>query len=162
MYKQLMLTVDGSTLSELALPHATKLASCFDATLHVVRVVMPFALLVPTTVEYSINENYRQQALADAHTYLDQIQKKVGNSFSGDMKTKVLEGIVVDSILDYADFHGIDLIIMATHGRSGIGRWVFGSVAERVLHAATMPVFIVRAFPELLKSAEEKSERQSV
>lgn len=153
MYRTMLVAVDGSDLAEQALPHALQMAKCFNAQVHFVRVVMPFALLVPTAVEYDINENYRRQALAEAHSYLDQLEARYDPELGGRVHTSVLEGVVVDSILDYADFHNIDLIVMATHGRSGIGRWVFGSVAERVLHAAKVPVVLVRAQPE--KKTEE-------
>ena len=49
-----------------------------------------------------------------------------------------------NAILDYADHNGVDLIAMSTHGRSGIGRWLMGSVADKVVHGAKMPVLLVR------------------
>jgi nucleotide-binding universal stress UspA family protein len=54
-------------------------------------------------------------------------------------------GSPADKIIDYADANAIDLIAMSTHGRSGIGRWVFGSVTDKVLHAGDKPVLAVRA-----------------
>lgn len=145
MYNRIMLTVDGSPIAEQALPHALKLVECLGAELHLVRVVVPFGLLAPTTIEYDINESYRRSAISEAHEYLHQLEQKLQGKLDDRVQTKVVEGVIVDAILDYADFHNIDLIVMATHGRSGLGRWVFGSVAERVLHAADVPVFLVRA-----------------
>jgi nucleotide-binding universal stress UspA family protein len=54
-------------------------------------------------------------------------------------------GKVAESIADYATKNGVDLIIIATHGRSGVSRWVWGSVADRVLRSACVPVLMVRA-----------------
>ena len=61
------------------------------------------------------------------------------------MRGDVVEGNAADAIVDYAGKNDIDLIIMATHGRSGIGRWALGSVADRVVRHANAPVLLVRA-----------------
>ncbi|MFC1972232.1 universal stress protein [Chloroflexota bacterium] len=66
---------------------------------------------------------------------------------AGSVKTEVIiteEGLVADSIAEYAQNNDIDLIVVATHGRSGISRWVMGSVADRVLRSACVPVLMVR------------------
>ena len=60
-------------------------------------------------------------------------------------KTDVLVGKVADSLVDYVDANEIDLVLIATHGRSGISRWVRGSVADKVLRSANVPVLMVRA-----------------
>jgi nucleotide-binding universal stress UspA family protein len=57
-------------------------------------------------------------------------------------------GRVAETIIDYANRHSVDLIIMATHGRSGLSRWAYGSVADKVLRGADVPVLLVRAHPE--------------
>jgi nucleotide-binding universal stress UspA family protein len=56
----------------------------------------------------------------------------------------VMVGVPADRIIDYATENDVDLIAMSTHGRSGVGRWVFGSVTEKVLHAGDTPVLAVR------------------
>jgi len=61
-------------------------------------------------------------------------------------------GSVADSLVDFAEAGGIDLIVIATHGRSGVSRWVRGSVADRVLRASRVPVLMVRAPGELSES----------
>ncbi|NJL93819.1 MAG: universal stress protein [Anaerolineae bacterium] len=145
MYKNILLTLDGSALAEQAFSHAAALAQTFAANLHLVRVVVPFNMLMPTTIEYDLTESYRRDALHEAHQYLHEIEQRARHLGVNRVQTKVVEGVVVDAILDYANFHGVDLVVMATHGRSGLGRWVFGSVAERVLHAANVPVMLIRA-----------------
>ena len=59
--------------------------------------------------------------------------------------TSVLVGPVADKLVDYVDANEIDLVLIATHGRSGISRWVRGSIADRVLRSARAPVLMVRA-----------------
>ncbi|MDW7712108.1 MAG: universal stress protein [Deferrisomatales bacterium] len=56
----------------------------------------------------------------------------------------VVPGRAAEAIADYTAREGVDLLLMATHGRSGVGRWLMGSVAERVLHASCVPVLLVR------------------
>jgi len=62
-----------------------------------------------------------------------------------DVNTVVLEGKIADSIVDYANSNGFDLIITATHGRSGLARWDVGSIAYKVLHYSTVPVLLIRS-----------------
>lgn len=62
-----------------------------------------------------------------------------------DFKAHVLKGPVADKLVDYVDANEIDLVLIATHGRSGISRWVRGSIADRVLRSARAPVLMVRA-----------------
>jgi len=67
---------------------------------------------------------------------------------AGSVKTMVMsadEGLVADCIADYAQENGIDLIVMATHGRSGVKRWVRGSIADKVLRSSNIPVLMIRA-----------------
>jgi len=162
MYKRIMITLDGSELAEQALDHAVKLATCFQADLYAVRVVIPFGMLVPTTMEYDLSENYRRNVIQEAHVYLNKIEAKLKPILGNHFQTQVIEGIVVNSILEFADSKGIDLIVMATHGRSGLGRWVFGSVAERIVHAANVPVFLVRAKAITKKEKKATQEKAAV
>jgi nucleotide-binding universal stress UspA family protein len=61
------------------------------------------------------------------------------------LQTEVMMGKPADSLAEYAEKNGVDLIVIATHGRSGVSRWVFGSVADRVMRSACVPVLMVRA-----------------
>ncbi len=61
-------------------------------------------------------------------------------------ESEVLYGIVIDKLVDYAHEHGVDLIIIATHGRSGVSRLVLGSVADKILRVAHVPVLMVCSF----------------
>jgi len=60
-------------------------------------------------------------------------------------KADILVGKIADSLVDYAEANEIDLVLIATHGRSGISRWVRGSIADRVLRSSCAPVLMVRA-----------------
>jgi nucleotide-binding universal stress UspA family protein len=75
--------------------------------------------------------------------YLDGIGKKLKGKGLG-VSSVVVIGSSADQIIDYAKANTIDLIAMSTHGRTGIGRWIFGSVTDKVLHAGDTPVLVAR------------------
>ena len=81
---------------------------------------------------------------ANAKDYIDKVASRVklkGAKVQGD----VINGDAAESLADYAANNGVDLIVMATHGRSGISRWFIGSVADRLIRTARVPVLVVRA-----------------
>ena len=146
MYEKILIPLDGSDLAEQALPHGIQVANAFDSEVYLIHVVSHYVGgLMPYEVEFRLGESLHEASLHEAHQYLKRVVETYQSEFAGKVHTQVIEGVVSDSVLDFTEFHGIDLIIMATHGRSGISRWVFGSVAERVLRASKCPVFLVRA-----------------
>lgn len=144
MYERLLLALDGSPPSEKAIPHAMALAQAFKAELHVIRVV-------PLTVSASHADGAPAAALSalsaeadEASAYLNSVAAQL--SAEGLLvQTAVRSGDVADELLHQAAQIDADLIVMSTHGRSGVGRWVYGSVADRILRQAEIPVLLVRA-----------------
>ena len=90
--------------------------------------------------EPEINEARKTSTMA----YLDGREKSLRERGLRTLSTVGL-GSPADQIIDYAEVNSIDMIAMSTHGRSGIGRWVFGSVTDKVLHAGDTPVMVIRA-----------------
>jgi nucleotide-binding universal stress UspA family protein len=92
--------------------------------------------------------NYSTRTVGKMYTqadrYLDRIQRRLIKK-GVNAKTEVLLGKPAEAIVSYAEKNGVDLIIMSSHGRSGISRWASGSVAERVFRSACVPVMMVRA-----------------
>ena len=89
-------------------------------------------------------EVMEEEEKTSAANYLKEVTNRVkqgGIKF----KTDVLVGKVADSLVDYVDANEINLVLIATHGRSGISRWVRGSIADRVLRSSRAPVLMVRA-----------------
>lgn len=158
MYKKILIPLDGSILAEQALEPAIVLAGKFSSEVHLVQVITNY--LVPSYgIDYQVGETFRDVSLREANAYLQNVKDRLEVHFDGDIKFKVIEGLVAENIVDYAESQQIDVIVMATHGRSGIGRWVFGSVAERVLRAANCPVLMIRASEKdvnLIQEAEEE------
>ena len=143
MYKKILVPLDESELSEHALGPLMEVAtSPSDVHVILLEVVEP-----PTTLyaggpgAISAAQESQQQAEATAAAYLGKIASRLKKKKLS-VKTAVVVGIPADVILDYAHQKRVDLIIMSTHGRSGISRWFFGSVAEKVTRHATTPVLI--------------------
>lgn len=149
MYHKILVPLDGSTLSELAIPHAMALARHFDGEVILTRVCQPVALpieLYPAMagVSYDYQLDLQTQIEKEVEAYLVDWQKKLQMA-QVKCRHAALEGFVPESILRIAETEAVDLIVMSTHGRSGLSRWVYGSVAAKVLQAALCPIFLVRA-----------------
>jgi len=148
MYQKIMVPLDGSELAECVLPHLETFAKAQGVeSVILVRVVEPFSLTPvrgdPDFTEEQIEEIDARNA-AVAKEYLRQLASRLDYG-RVKIKTEVLTGKAAETLADYAAKHGIDLIIMATHGRSGISRWVLGSVADRLLRSSHVPILMVRA-----------------
>jgi nucleotide-binding universal stress UspA family protein len=142
MYKKILAPLDGSELSECTLEHLKAVATgCQVPEVVLLRVVEPFH----TTDEF--DESWRAQAEERAMDYARDYVSKVAESLKKDgitAETVVVFGQTSDHILDYAKKNDVDLIVMSTHGRSGVSRWVLGSVADRVVRHAAAAVLTVR------------------
>ncbi len=144
MYGKILVPLDGSGFAEMALRHAKSIAECFGSEIIMVRVVVsPFTLVSPEMV-LAGGEEQMDTIREQAELYL---KGRRGEVCQEGIKCRamVLEGPVARTIVDFAEREGVDLIVMSTHGRSGLDRWVFGSVAEKVLRAAPCPVFLIPA-----------------
>ena len=155
MYSKILVPLDGSELAECVLPHVESIAKgCSVPNVVFVRVVEPAHL--PVAAEFAGGGSFSEedaakarktqdeQNTAEAKQYLNDIRKR--NTYDGaTLKAEVIMGKPADSIADYAEKHEFDLIVIATHGRSGISRWVYGSVADKILRSACVPVLMVRA-----------------
>lgn len=146
MYQNILVPLDESELAELAIPHAKELAKRYNSRITLMEVAEARFICTepgvggPVVVELM---DYNQ-LLAEAKQYLEKMAdllRKEGLTVDTVVKT----GDPASWICDYADAEKIDLIVMSTHGRSGISRWVYGSVADRVLRGAKTPVLLIRA-----------------
>ena len=147
MYQKVLVPVDGSELAECVLPHVEAIAKgCQPKKVILIRVVET-GFIRSGWDEYPIRadvdrltESVEKPAAED---YLKQLAGRL--KLDGvSVETEVTMGKPAETIADYAVHNEIDLIVIATHGRSGVGRWVMGSVADRVLRSACVPVLMVR------------------
>lgn len=138
-YAKILVPLDGSAVAEAILPEAEKVAIAFKSTISLLRVA--YAPTVPGTDPTEAQVAVVQEAEEYLHGIEQRLQAK---GFSVD--SHVRYGDEAEEILDHCtQHHDIDLIAMSTHGRSGVKRWILGSVAEKVLRHATKPIFLVRA-----------------
>lgn len=155
--RSILVSLDGSVYAEAALPYAEELAHTFNAEIHLVRVAetsQVYAMLTPEAQTPAAAEALNEmiaRLVADANTYLSQEAEQLrAKGLSVRMQT--LEGFPAEQLLAYEQEAGTDLTVMATHGRSGLSRLVFGSVAERILKLGKTPVMMIQPKGEVAES----------
>lgn len=137
-YKHILVPLDGSELAEKALEPALSLAQLMEARVTLIRVIPPFIR--------DVDEQYAPIAmdilLEKAGGYLLEVRNRLLASYAP-VSIKIASGQVAETIIAYAEEQGVDLIVLSSHGRSGVSRWIFGSVAERVLRGAPCAVHVI-------------------
>ena len=149
LIKKALVPLDGSELSEMALPFAEGIAREMRSQLVLFRAIEPRdrpvatgALKIDRPEVNNGNDQERDGAASAIGRYLDNIRRSL--EVKGiDAVMAIQEGRAAEEILEYAELNGINLIVMSTHGRSGIGRWAFGGNTDKVLHAGEIPVMVV-------------------
>lgn len=148
MYQKIMVPLDGSKLAECVLPHIEAIAGgCRAKNVIFARVVEPFYLpehVYAPVINPVDPDEVNAQNRTKAQEYLDHVACSCRLD-GASARAVVLLGKTADKLIDYAAKNKIDLIIIATHGRSGVSRWVWGSVADRLLRSSCVPVLMVRA-----------------
>ena len=150
MYQKIMVPLDGSKLAECVFAHLDALArGCQVKTITFVQVVEPYqdpSYSGESTIASVAGEIQQINTAnkAAAETYLKNLLPKFKYE-KVDVRCELLTGNPAEMLADYASKKQPDLILIATHGRSGPSRWVWGSVADRLLRAACVPVLMVRA-----------------
>lgn len=141
MYERVLVPTDGSECAAAATDHAVAIADRFDATLHACYVVDTDAVAhaAPELSLDDLRETLREEGAA-ATTAVTERATAAGVETT----ETLLDGVPEDAILDYVDEAGIDLLVMGTHGRQGLDRYLVGSVTERLVRRSDVPVVTVR------------------
>jgi len=147
MYKRILVAVDGSHTSEQALQEAVRLAREGDGSLHLVHVVDE--VILESYSEYGSWEELREPMRSAGRAILEK-SETLAKAGGVKVDTKLLINDTLreraaDLIAQEAEAWGADLIVVGTHGRRGVNRLLVGSVAERIVRAATKPVLLIRA-----------------
>ena len=148
MYDSILVPTDGSDHARRAAEHAGLLARRFDATVHLLAVVDVQAAAGPFGAG-GVDSGFVDRLETTAEESLDAVERAVGEAAT---RREVLEGEPGEVILDYARNQRVDLVAMGTHGRTGVRRYVAGSVTERVVQGTEAPVLVVHAEDPLLES----------
>ncbi len=147
MYQRILVPLDGSKLSEQVLPYARLLAAAQHVPMRLLRVFNP----VPAEMTGPIPGQYVDRLATafrnEATDYLEQIARPLRGD-GVEISVAAHEGDAASLIVREAEQEPETLIAMCTHGRSGVGRWVLGSVTDKVLHSTTGFMLIVRADSE--------------
>jgi nucleotide-binding universal stress UspA family protein len=156
MYRRILVTLDGSPLAEQVLPHVTALLEGRSGVhlylLSVAQVidlatasamVYPLAVYPGQPIDEAVERRRVEEELCNYLRGVEKHLQQPGLQVSGEVRF----GNPADEIISYARDIQADLIAMCTHGRSGLARWAYGSVADRVLRVAECPVLLVRATP---------------
>lgn len=143
-FQNILVPLDGSGWSQRAVPHAVKMARLNDAQLTLLHVFVPPAPeFVPELALAGQQEQFGR--LRDqAKDYVTSLVNELQSQGSANVRGVVLEGFDVAGIIsDYARDEQVDLIVMSTHGRSGIARLIFGSVARGVIDHCKIPTLLI-------------------
>jgi nucleotide-binding universal stress UspA family protein len=135
--QHIMIPLDGSPLSENVLSMAIEIAGLLQCKVTLLRVIRPVTTRevdAPETLQHGKRIKSENESHVTVKAYLDQIATKFSVNVA-EIQTVVLQGSPARTILDYASREGVDLIAMSTHGRTGLKRWIYGSVTEEILHS---------------------------
>lgn len=138
MYNEILMPTDGSQGSIAAAEHAIELATTYDAALHALYVVQ--TTVAPEADMSGVYEAF-EEAGSDA---VDNVVERAEAAGVGTVQAQLAHGSPHEQIIAYANDHDIDIIVMGTHGRTGLDRYLLGSVTEKVVRLADVPVMTVR------------------
>ena len=149
MYKRIMVPLDGSKLAECVLPHLeTVLKGCESPEVILVQAVEPYSIPYGREVGQlkSLEEvkTFETHQKTDAEKYLRIIAARLGKA-GVNARTEVIYGKAIEALTGYITRNEVDLVIMATHGRSGISRRIWGGVADHLLRSVCTPILMIRA-----------------
>ena len=141
MYDRILVPLDGSPLAERVLPYVTRLSLGLGIPVHLIQVFPS----VSEELADPLHGRYQTGISAGVHDEsIDYLNSVLSKTAGMEITCAAHEGNAVSRIIDEADKSPASLIAMSTHGRSGITRWVMGSVTDRVLHSTKNPMLIVR------------------
>ncbi len=156
MYAKILVPLDGSALAERAVPHAGEIARATGAEVILVQVVRAPLGNAPEAGQTE-EEKAIREAAAEARAYLGKIAGRLAEEKRSKARAVILEGSPAEGILGLAHNEDVDLIIMSTHGRSGVPKLLMGSVAEKVMLTTRRPVMLIkpeRSRPERIEEVD--------
>lgn len=140
MYNRILVPTDGSEHTDQTVEHAIDLAQRYDADVYALYVINTGAMASP-------EPEFREEFISVGEDLGGQAVNAIaeaGAAAGVNVTTAVIRGVPYEEILDYTDENDIDLIVMGTHGRTGLRHFLLGSVAERVIRHTPVPVLLVR------------------
>lgn len=146
-FKKILFPVDLSEVSPKIAPWVLSLAETFAADIYLLFVVRRFEHFTSVYVTAESIERFEKEIIEGAERSLEEFVKKQFENKGFDRShPKVIVGDAAEEILEFAKTEGIDMVVMGTHGRKGIERVLFGSVADRVVKMCTVPVLTINPY----------------
>ncbi len=142
--KKILFPVDFTDSSRKIIPHLTLLAQKLGAEIHLLHVIRGPEEFSGFEMGAAWWSTYEKELIDGAQKAMDRFVEEALPGYS--VNTKVLMGDIVEEIVNYAKGAGIDLIVMGTHGRKGLEKVMFGSVAEGVVKSADCPVLTINPY----------------
>lgn len=143
-YERILVPTDGSQNGAAAIDEAIDVAGKYGASVHGLYVINTSAMPSPEIQFREEFEAHGEEVGREAVAAVADAAEEAGIEAT----TSIRRGAPSEQILDYAEEHDVDLIVMGTHGRSGLGHVLLGSVTERVIHRSDIPVLTVRTAPD--------------
>lgn len=156
MFDPILVPLDGSLLAECVLPHAVAIARAFDARIILLRVLEKNQVNGAAQIFDLLNWQIKK---TEAKLYLEKISAQL-KKFQLQINAIVMEGLMAESITEYAQSQGVKLIILSSHGRSGVSQWGISSVAQKIILGSPTSVMIVRAQQPVGSEVKEQSYKQ--
>jgi nucleotide-binding universal stress UspA family protein len=145
MYEKILVPLDGSPRAEAILPHVVDLARCHHSRVIFLRVIDPgMSLAGLEGMPMEINREIIDEQVKEAETYLASKQGEF-QTMNIETRKRIAYGAIVSTIIDVAESEQADLIAIASHGRSGLARMFYGSVAAGILQRIDRPLLLIRA-----------------
>jgi len=168
MFTRILVPLDGSWLAEAAIPHAELFAKIFGASIHLLRVLEPISYHENPA---AVDPLRWQLHKAEADAYMQGIANRVRENLGENIKMRedekknrvdysVREGKAAENIVDFAHTENIDLLVICTHGSSGLSRWNISSVTQKVINLIYLPVLIVRSYDQSIMDENIKRYRR--
>jgi len=156
MFNRILVPLDGSSLAECVLPHAMAIAQAFDAQVTILRVLeQPHG----SALTQAIDPLEWQFIKAEAEAYLNEVTTRLQN-FGLKVQRTLKEGQAAESIIDFAHRNEIDLIVLSSHGQSGLSGWNISSIVQKIILRAYTSALIVRAYQSVHKDLANLGYRQ--
>jgi len=144
-FKKILFPVDLSTSSAKIVPFVKSLAERYGGRVHLLFVARVFDYFTSMYVPHPSVSQFEREVIEGAEKKLYEFSDEYFKDLEA-KRTKVVAGDPSEEILNYIETEGIDLVVMGTHGRKGLDKVIFGSVAERVVKSSPVPVMVVNSF----------------
>ncbi len=151
MFKNILAPLDGSPLAEAVLPHVAALAAAFDARVTLIRVLAPDR---SKDIEQPVDPLNWKITQVEAETYLEMVSKRL-EALGIEVHTLVKEGPPAERIVEFSLQDNIDLVILSSHGSSGLTRWNVSSVTRKIIQNARRSTMVVRAYDKVETNLSE-------